>query len=84
MDVTTWRPKRGLHSRKAPPLQSAPAMTHELIDQCVYSDFYAWNPAVQTDCSGLEASVYVCIGTTGAATTITSGTPVPVPSSTVN
>lgn len=24
--------------------------------------FYAWNPAVKTDCSGLQANVYVCIG----------------------
>ncbi|KAK4140676.1 uncharacterized protein C8A04DRAFT_14700 [Dichotomopilus funicola] len=24
--------------------------------------FYAWNPAVKTDCSGLQAKVYVCIG----------------------
>lgn len=25
-------------------------------------DFYTWNPAVKTDCSGLQADVYVCIG----------------------
>ncbi|KAK6222736.1 hypothetical protein LQW54_000917 [Pestalotiopsis sp. IQ-011] len=25
-------------------------------------DVYAWNPAVGTDCSGLEAGVYVCVG----------------------
>lgn len=25
-------------------------------------DFYAWNPAVKTDCTGLQADVYVCIG----------------------
>ncbi|KAH0437147.1 LysM domain-containing protein [Colletotrichum camelliae] len=24
-------------------------------------DFYAWNPAVKTDCTGLQANVYVCI-----------------------
>lgn len=24
-------------------------------------DFYAWNPAVKTDCSGLQANVYVCV-----------------------
>lgn len=24
-------------------------------------DFYSWNPAVGTDCSGLQADVYVCI-----------------------
>ena len=26
------------------------------------SDFYAWNPAVKDDCSGLEAEYYVCVG----------------------
>ncbi|POS72694.1 hypothetical protein DHEL01_v208910 [Diaporthe helianthi] len=25
-------------------------------------DFYTWNPAVGTDCRGLQAKVYVCIG----------------------
>ncbi|KAF6785552.1 LysM domain-containing protein [Colletotrichum sojae] len=25
-------------------------------------EFYMWNPAVKTDCSGLQANVYVCIG----------------------
>jgi LysM repeat protein len=25
-------------------------------------DFYAWNPAVKDDCSGLQAEVYVCVG----------------------
>lgn len=40
------------------------------------SDFYSWNPAVKTDCSGLWASTYVCVGligqTTSATTTTTS------------
>lgn len=39
-------------------------------------------PAVKTDCTGLEASVYVCIGLNGPATTITSGIPVAVASAT--
>ena len=26
------------------------------------SDFYAWNPAVKDDCSGLEAEYYICVG----------------------
>ncbi|KAH6867368.1 hypothetical protein B0T10DRAFT_419895, partial [Thelonectria olida] len=26
------------------------------------NDFYEWNPAVKTDCSGLQAKSYVCIG----------------------
>ena len=40
------------------------------------SNFYAWNPAVSTDCSGLQASVYVCVGvqTTAVATTTTRTT----------
>jgi hypothetical protein len=42
------------------------------------SDFYAWNPAVGTDCSNLQAGTFVCIGKSGYATTITSGTPEPV------
>ncbi|WYZ36110.1 hypothetical protein EsH8_X_000757 [Colletotrichum jinshuiense] len=25
-------------------------------------DLYSWNPAVKTDCSGLQANVYVCVG----------------------
>ncbi|KAI0531909.1 hypothetical protein GGR58DRAFT_507967 [Xylaria digitata] len=29
------------------------------------ASFYAWNPAVGTDCSDLEANVYVCIGVSG-------------------
>ena len=31
-------------------------------------DFYAWNPAVQTSCAGLQASVYVCVGVASAST----------------
>jgi hypothetical protein len=26
------------------------------------ASFYAWNPAVKTDCSGLQANEYVCVG----------------------
>ncbi|RDW63078.1 putative LysM domain protein [Aspergillus mulundensis] len=29
--------------------------------------FYAWNPAVQDDCSGLQAGYYVCVGVTGSS-----------------
>jgi hypothetical protein len=39
--------------------------------------FYAWNPAVKTDCSGLQPNEYVCIGvksTTGTGV----ATPYPV------
>ncbi|KAK8109309.1 carbohydrate-binding module family 50 protein [Apiospora sp. TS-2023a] len=42
-------------------------------------DFYAWNPAVGTDCHDLEAGVYVCVGTTAAGapkpTTATTASP---------
>ncbi|KAJ6013997.1 hypothetical protein N7540_008588 [Penicillium herquei] len=38
-------------------------------------DFFSWNPAV-SDCSDLEVGFFVCIGTSGQATTVTSGTPV--------
>ncbi|KAJ5933735.1 carbohydrate-binding module family 50 protein [Penicillium verhagenii] len=41
------------------------------------TDFYTWNPAVGSDCSDLESGEYVCLGTTGPLTTITSGTPIP-------
>lgn len=34
-------------------------------------DFYAWNPAVRTDCSGLQANVYVCVGTGDAGMLVT-------------
>ena len=51
------------------------------------SDFYAWNPAAKSDCSGLWASVYVCVGiiggptatTTSTATTPTNGVSTPSP-----
>lgn len=42
------------------------------------SDFYSWNPAVNSNCSGLQSGEYVCIGISGYATTISTGTPVPV------
>ncbi|OBT63306.1 hypothetical protein VE03_07916 [Pseudogymnoascus sp. 23342-1-I1] len=44
--------------------------------------FYTYNPAVNTDCSGLQASVYVCISLSGPATTITTGTPIPASATT--
>ena len=40
------------------------------------TSFYAYNPAVGSDCGGLEAGVFVCIATSGPGTTITSGPPV--------
>jgi hypothetical protein len=42
------------------------------------ASFYSWNPALNGDCSGLQANVYVCIDLSGPGTTITSGTPVPL------
>ena len=35
-------------------------------------DFYAWNPAVGSDCSGLEAEVYVCVGVSQTASPTTT------------
>ncbi|CAG8010468.1 unnamed protein product [Penicillium nalgiovense] len=50
------------------------------------ASFYAWNPAVKTDCSGLQADEYVCVGvkltSTSAvvtATTSVSGVTTPSP-----
>ncbi|KAJ4165703.1 hypothetical protein LMH87_007324 [Akanthomyces muscarius] len=40
-------------------------------------NFYAWNPAVATDCSGLWLNYYYCIGISGPVTTISSGAPIP-------
>lgn len=37
------------------------------------SSFYSWNPAVHTDCSGLQASEYVCVGVAGAAAATSTG-----------
>ncbi|KAL4790494.1 hypothetical protein BDV19DRAFT_394063 [Aspergillus venezuelensis] len=37
-------------------------------------DFYAWNPAVGTDCSALWAGYYACIGVTGGTTTTSKTT----------
>ncbi|EHK22021.1 uncharacterized protein TRIVIDRAFT_124493, partial [Trichoderma virens Gv29-8] len=48
------------------------------------SSFYKWNPAVKTDCSGLQASVYVCIGTVATATTSSITTPTPTQSGMVS
>ncbi|KAL2116055.1 hypothetical protein VTJ04DRAFT_10310 [Mycothermus thermophilus] len=33
------------------------------------SNFYSWNPAVGSDCSGLQPGVYVCVGVRGTPTT---------------
>lgn len=38
------------------------------------SSFYAWNPAVDTDCSSLQANEYVCIGVKSSSTTVGSST----------
>jgi hypothetical protein len=41
------------------------------------NDFYAWNPALGTDCGGLWLGYFYCIGTAGPVTTISGGPPVP-------
>ncbi|KAK3386683.1 hypothetical protein B0H63DRAFT_558330 [Podospora didyma] len=50
------------------------------------ANFQAWNPAVGAGCTGLLSGFYACIGGPGATgvvrgTTITSGAPVPAPTS---
>ncbi|GLA57787.1 hypothetical protein AtubIFM55763_003048 [Aspergillus tubingensis] len=32
------------------------------------NQFYSWNPAVKSDCFGLQPDYYVCIGVTGSTT----------------
>lgn len=49
--------------------------------------FFAWNPSVKADCSGLWINTYACVGTTSSATTTsvpppptsTSGNGIPTP-----
>ncbi|UKZ53591.1 hypothetical protein TrVGV298_007386 [Trichoderma virens] len=38
------------------------------------NDFYAWNPAVKTDCTSLLAGYYVCVGVTVSSTTLVKST----------
>ncbi|PYI09360.1 hypothetical protein BO78DRAFT_437930 [Aspergillus sclerotiicarbonarius CBS 121057] len=38
------------------------------------NEFYSWNPAVKTDCSGLQSDYYVCIGVAGSTTAASSTT----------
>lgn len=38
--------------------------------------FYAWNPAVKTDCSGLQPDEYICVGVKATGTGVT--TPYPI------
>ncbi|GKT62699.1 lysM domain-containing protein [Colletotrichum tofieldiae] len=40
------------------------------------SDFYTWNPAVGSTCSGLWANVYVCVGVIGNSSPSTTTAPV--------
>ncbi|RAK90215.1 LysM domain protein [Aspergillus costaricaensis CBS 115574] len=40
------------------------------------NQFYSWNSAVKSDCSGLQPDYYVCIGVTGS-TTVASQTTLP-------
>lgn len=45
------------------------------------SDFIAWNPAVQSDCSGLVIGDYYCVAVPGTpATRTASASPMPTPS----
>lgn len=36
------------------------------------TDFYTWNPLVESDCSGLWLNYYVCVGIIGGATSTTA------------
>lgn len=52
-----------------------------------FADFLRFNPAVESDCSGLWAEVNVCVGVVGFTATITTATPtstngIPTPTST--
>ncbi|CAG8935539.1 unnamed protein product, partial [Penicillium salamii] len=38
------------------------------------ASFYTWNPAVKTDCSGLQANEYVCVGVKSTSTSAVSAT----------
>lgn len=38
------------------------------------AQLYAWNSGVSSDCSGLWASVYVCVGVVGQTTTLSTST----------
>ena len=42
------------------------------------SSFYDWNPAVRTDCSGLEANEYVCVGIKASKAGTSVSAPYPV------
>ncbi|THC91912.1 hypothetical protein EYZ11_008622 [Aspergillus tanneri] len=37
--------------------------------------FYEWNPSVKSDCSGLQAGYYVCIGVAASSTTVATADP---------
>ncbi|RKU43160.1 hypothetical protein DL546_003338 [Coniochaeta pulveracea] len=39
--------------------------------------FYSWNPALNGDCSGLQAGYYVCVGVPGTPTPCTVAHPTP-------
>jgi hypothetical protein len=42
-------------------------------------DFYSWNPAVGSDCSGLQSDVYVCVGVSGSSATTATATATTTP-----
>ncbi|KAL4961050.1 putative LysM domain protein [Aspergillus stella-maris] len=41
----------------------------DLYGSFTLEQFYAWNPAVKNDCSGLQAGYYICVGVSGSITT---------------
>ncbi|KAI2819742.1 hypothetical protein CBS147343_2997 [Aspergillus niger] len=60
-------------------LITKPVIHAEIVDSYgnfTFSQFYSWNPAVKSDCSGLQPDFYVCIGVAGS-TTVASQTTFP-------
>lgn len=47
-------------------------------------DFLSWNPKVGSDCLGLWANVYVCVGVIGGSGPSTTDNPTPTPTSPAN
>lgn len=46
-------------------------ISHQKI---THADFVKWNPTVNSDCSGMQANVHVCVGVIGGSTTTTKHT----------
>ncbi|KAL6811041.1 hypothetical protein GGI42DRAFT_339846 [Trichoderma sp. SZMC 28013] len=65
------------------PVQSGMARNYECAaiassESIPLASFYAWNQAIKTNCGGLQASVYVCVGVQTSSHPLTSTT-IPTP-----